>query len=59
MFEYYGRIEDNGIRIKKFYNDTVAFVNYLNIESAQKAIEKCDKKKMGFCIIGVEMTQNK
>jgi translation initiation factor 3 subunit I len=59
MFEFYGRIEENGIRIKKFHNDTVAFVNYLNIESAQKAIEKCDKKKMGFCIIGVEMTQTK
>ena len=59
MFEYYGRIENNGIRIKKFYNDTVAFVNYLNIESATKAIEKCNKKRIGFCIIGVEMTQNK
>lgn len=59
MFEYYGRIEENGIRIKKFHNDTVAFVNYLNVESAKKAIVKCDKKKMGFCIIGVEMTQNK
>jgi translation initiation factor 3 subunit I len=59
MFEYYGRIENNGIRVKKFYNDTVAFVNYLNIESAQKAIEKCDKKRIGFCIIGVEMTQSK
>jgi len=59
MFEYYGRIEENGIRVKKFYKDTVAFVNYLNVESAQKAIEKCDKKKMGFCIIGVEMAQSK
>ena len=59
MFEYYGRIENNGIRVKKFYNDTVAFVNYLNIESATKAIEKCNKKRIGFCIIGVEMTQNK
>jgi translation initiation factor 3 subunit I len=59
MFEFYGRIENNGIRVKKFYNDTVAFVNYLNIESAQKAIEKCDKKRIGFCIIGVEMTQSK
>lgn len=59
MFEYYGRIEENGIRIKKFYNDTVAFVNYLNIESAKKAIEKCNKNKMGFCIIGVEMTHSK
>lgn len=59
MFEYYGRIENNGIRVKKFYNDTVAFVNYLNIDSAKKAIEKCDKKRIGFCIIGVEMTQSK
>ena len=47
MFEYYGRIEENGIRVKKFHNDTVAFVNYLNVESAKKAIEKCDKKKNG------------
>jgi translation initiation factor 3 subunit I len=59
MFEFYGRIEENGIRVKKSYNDTFAFVNYLNIESAQKAIEKCDKIRMGFCIIGVEMSRGK
>lgn len=58
-FEYYGRIENNGIRVKKFYNDTVAFINYLDVESAKKAIEKCDKKKIGFCIIGVEMVHEK
>ena len=55
MFEYYGRIENNGIKIKKLYKDTIAFVNYLNAESAKKAIEKCDKKRIGFCIIGVDM----
>lgn len=57
MFEYYGRIENNGIRVKKLYNDTIAFVNYMNIESAVKAIDKCNKKKLGFCIIGVEMAK--
>ena len=57
MFEYYGRIENNGIRVKKFYNDTVAFVNYLDADSAKKAIEKCDKKRIGHCIIGLEMTK--
>jgi translation initiation factor 3 subunit I len=59
MFEYYGRIEENGIRLIKNYNNIFAFVNYLNEESAQKAIEKCDKKKLGFCIISVEMAQSK
>lgn len=57
MFEYYGRIENNGIRIKKVYDGTIAFVNYLNKESAKKAIDKCDKKKMGYCIISVEMAK--
>jgi translation initiation factor 3 subunit I len=59
IFEYYGRIENNGIRIKKVYNDTFAFVNYLNEESAKKAIEKCDKKRIGYCIINVEMAKFK
>ena len=59
MFEYYGRIENNGIKIKKVYNDTIAFVNYLNEDSAKKAIEKCDKKKLGYCIINVEMAKFK
>lgn len=57
MFEYYGRIENNGIRIKKVYEGTIAFVNYLNSESAKKAIEKCDKKRLGYCVISVEMAK--
>jgi translation initiation factor 3 subunit I len=58
MFEYYGRIENNGIKIKKIYNDTIAFVHYLNDESAKKAIEKCNKKKLGYNIINVDMAKN-
>lgn len=57
IFEYYGRIENNGIRIKKVYDGTIAFVNYLNKESAQKAIDKCDKKRIGYCVISVEMAK--
>ena len=57
MFEYYGRIENNGIRVKKVYDGTIAFVNYLNSDSAKKAIEKCDKKRLGYCIISVEMAK--
>jgi translation initiation factor 3 subunit I len=57
MFEYYGRIEHNGIRLKKVYDGTIAFVNYLNSESAKKAIEKCDKKRLGYCVISVEMAK--
>lgn len=55
IFEFYGRIENNGIRIKQLYNDTIAFVNYLNPESAKKAIEKCNKMRLSYCVIGVEM----
>ena len=57
MFEFYGRIEKNGIKVKKMYNDTIAFVNYLNSESAHKAIEKCDKKRFGYCVINVELAK--
>jgi translation initiation factor 3 subunit I len=59
IFEFYGRIEENGIKIKKFFNDTVAFINFSTHESAQKAIEKCNKMKIGFCIISVEMCHAK
>jgi len=59
IFEYCGRIEEYGIRIKQFANDTVAFVNYSNYESAQNAIEKIDRYKIGYSIIKVEMTYNK
>lgn len=58
MFEYYGRIENNGIKIKQIYNDTIAFIHYLNEESAKKAIEKCDKKKLGYNIINVDMAKS-
>jgi translation initiation factor 3 subunit I len=54
MFEYCGRIEPNGIRIKHFFNGIVAFINYLDNESAIKAIERCNKRKIGCCIISVE-----
>lgn len=57
MFEYCGRIENNGIKIKYLHSDTIAFVNYLNSESAQKAIEKCNKKRFGHCIISVEVAK--
>jgi translation initiation factor 3 subunit I len=57
IFEFYGRIDNNGIRIIKLYNDTIAFVNYLNHESAKKAIEKCNKMKIGHSIIGVDMAK--
>lgn len=57
MFEYYGRIENNGIRIKYYHSDTFAFVNYLSSESAQKAIDKCNKKRLGYSIIDVEMAK--
>jgi translation initiation factor 3 subunit I len=58
MFDYYGRIENNGIKIKYLHSDTIAFVNYLNNESALKAIEKCNKKRFGHCIINVEMANH-
>lgn len=57
IFEFYGRIENNGIRIIKLHNDNIAFVNYLNHESALKAIEKCNKMRLEHSIIGVEMAK--
>lgn len=59
IFEFYGRIEPNGIHIKKFNNDVIAYINFTCEESALKAVEKCNKLKMDHCIISVELHKKK
>lgn len=58
IFEFYGRIEEHGIKIKKFYNDNVAFIYYINLDSANKAIQNCNKMKMNSCIIDVNLLKS-
>lgn len=59
IFDLYGRIEDKGIRILKYDDNTMAFINYSFPESAHKAIAQCDGLPIEHCIIHVEMAQNK
>lgn len=59
IFDLYGRIEDRGIRIKKYDENTVAFINYVFSDSANKAIANCDGLPIEHYIIRVEMAQSK
>lgn len=59
IFDLYGRIEDRGIRIKKYDDNTMAFINYVFPDAAHKAIAHCDGLPIEHYIIRVEMAQNK
>lgn len=59
IFDLYGRIEERGIRIKKYDDTTMAFINYSFPESAHKAIIGCDGLPIEHYIIRVEMAQHK
>ena len=56
-FEFFGRIEERGIKIKSNADDVFAFVNYCDEESAKKAVEKMDRSRMEYSIIHVEIVK--
>jgi WD40 repeat protein len=59
LFEFYGKIEENGINIKNYYDNTIAFVRYSHIESAEKAINILNRKAFGHNILSVEFAKEK
>lgn len=59
LFDLYGRIEERGIRIKDYGNNTMAFIKYVYPESALKAIENMDGYALDYCIIKVELAKPK
>jgi translation initiation factor 3 subunit I len=58
LFEFFGRIKERGITIKKYNDDTVAFVNYLDKSCAEKAFSNMNGYRMGYQIIKVEVLNN-
>jgi len=60
IFDLYGRIiEKNGIKIIKYDNTTIAFITYVNHDSAIKAIENLHRMVIEHYIIGVELAESK
>lgn len=55
MFDLYGRIEERGVRIIRYEESTIAFINYTFRDSAMKAIENCDGMPLDHRIIHVEL----
>jgi translation initiation factor 3 subunit I len=58
LFEYFGRIKERGITIKKYNDDTVAFINYLDKSCAEKAFSNMNGYRMGYQIIKIEVLNN-
>jgi translation initiation factor 3 subunit I len=58
LFEFFGRIKERGITIKKYNDDTVAFVNYLDKSCAEKAFSNMNGYRMGYQIIKIEVLNN-
>jgi WD40 repeat protein len=58
LFEFFGRIKDRGITIKKYNDDTVAFINYLDKSCAEKAFTNMNGYRMGYQIIKIEVLNN-
>ncbi len=55
LFDYFGKIKERGVNIKKYKDDTVAFINYLDKSCAEKASEKMNGYRLGYQIIKVEV----
>jgi translation initiation factor 3 subunit I len=54
LFEFFGRIKERGVNIKKYKDDTVAFINYLDKSCADKATQMMNGHRLGYQIIKVE-----
>lgn len=60
LFDLYGRIEEKGgIRIKEYKDSTIAFIKYVYLESAAKAIDNMDGFALDHYIFHVEMATQK
>lgn len=59
IFDLFGRIERDGIRIKKYDDTTMAFIKYVYPESAIKAINNMDGTAYEYNIIHVELAKQK
>jgi len=55
IFDIYGRIKERGITIKNYNDDTVAYINYEDIESAKKAVSVMNGSRYEYMIISVEL----
>jgi len=57
-FEYFGRIEEKGVKLKYFQSDTVAFIAYTHKDCSDKAINAMHGKSMGYNIIHVDYAKS-
>lgn len=55
MFELYGRIKERGIYIKNYNDDTIAYINYEDIESAKKAVSAMNGARYEYLVLHVEL----
>ena len=55
IFELYGRIKERGIYIKNYNDDTIAYINYEDIESAKKAVSAMNGARYEYLVICVEL----
>lgn len=55
LFDFFGRIKERGVNIKKYKDDTVAFINYLDKSCAEKATQMMNGHRLGYQIIKVEV----
>ena len=58
IYEFFGRIDDRGVTIKNYRENTIAFIKYTTNENALKAIESTNCKKLGYCVLNVELANN-
>jgi WD40 repeat protein len=55
IFDIYGRIKERGIYIKNYNDDTIAYINYEDIESAKKAVSSMNGSRYEYMVISVEL----
>ena len=56
-FDQFGYIEDRGIKIKSYSDNTMAFIRYSHHKEAESAIENLNKKAIDYYIIDVEFAK--
>ena len=59
VFDYFGRIKERGVCVKSYENDTIAFINYEEPESAEKAFKVKDGDRFNHMIIKIEILKDR
>ena len=59
VFDLFGRIKERGVSVKTYKNDTIAYINYEESSSAEKAFKLKNGDKFNHMILNIELLKDR